>query len=121
MESISVFLDIANFLISGKNMLRSAELKVGDHHCRICVTDFKQGASPIREQPRMKPMLNRVNRLSKISLDVEICLSFMYRSACRKLSGFFFSNYGNNVMSLLIFSISDSRFRKTSNFRNRIF
>ena len=53
-----------------------------------------RGAFPIREQPRMKPMLNRFNRLSKISLDVEICLSFMYRSACRKLSVFFFQIMG---------------------------
>ena len=46
MESISVFLDIANFLISGKKMLRPAELKVCDHHCRICVTDFREGGFP---------------------------------------------------------------------------
>ena len=52
MQSLSVFLDIAKFDDFRQKMLMSAEASgvsrdlyncVKFHHCRICVTDFKEG------------------------------------------------------------------------------
>ena len=83
MQSISVFLDKQNLLISGDKMLMSAELRVcvtwfiyfldllcvryncaKFHHCRICVTDFGDVGPhpPIREQPRKSPSWIRLRK-----------------------------------------------------------
>ena len=92
MQSLSVFLDTASFLISGEKMLMSTELKgyvtwfiyfldplsvrynfAKFHHCRICVTDFTEGVpfcppappTTIPEQPQKSPSWIGLNLLSR--------------------------------------------------------
>ena len=84
------FLIWQNLLICGKKMLMSAELKrcvtwfiyfldflyvmyncAKFHHCRICVTDFREGTflPHLRPHPWVapkRPILNRVNKSIKI-------------------------------------------------------
>ena len=101
MKSISVFLDIAKFADFRWKMLMPAELKgcvtwfisfldllwvryicAKFHHCRMCVTDFREGGHfcpnpPICKQPRKSP--SWIGLKTKQSFD---CFYYRIRNFC---------------------------------------